>query len=251
MKLLLDIGNSYCKYATSTNSKISPVKRIDIQQISEQWLQESFSSVKQCLISNVNQRQINDIIVAWCKNRKIPHHIIQSEDNKFKIQCAYNNPSTFGVDRWLGLLGAAKLFPNQAALIVDLGTATTVDLLLATGKHCGGWILPGIDLIFSSVVNHTNKVSAHLETVEHLSFADNTSTAVNQASWAATLGYIETAIRCAKNNNLEINETLTLILTGGNAKKMSHLLHNDHELIENLIFVGIDCYEADKKIHFE
>ena len=171
---------------------------------------------------------------------------IESEAEKFNVQCAYDDPSTFGVDRWLVLLGAHKLFPNQASLIIDSGTATTLDLLSSTGKHQGGWILPGIDLMFSSVTSNTNKVFATPEKIETIKFANNTSDAVNQANWAATLGCISMAINTAHQHYLQPNEPLKVILTGGNAQQISHLINVEFSLIENLVFVGMDRYNVLK-----
>ena len=60
-----------------------------------------------------------------------------------------------GVDRWLAILAAAfKLYPQKNVLIIDAGTATTVDLLAKSGVHQGGWILPGITIpCLNSVLN--------------------------------------------------------------------------------------------------
>lgn len=246
MKLLIDVGNTCSKFVTCQQDKLSPIDIVESNQISQQWLETNFPSVEHCLVSNVSNDQLNAIFLAWFEKQKIHYHFIQSETEKFNVVCAYDNPNTFGVDRWLALLGAAKLLPNQASLIVDLGTATTIDLLSSSGQHRGGWILPGIDLMFSSVVNNTNKVFANPEKVEQINFASNTSEAVNQAIWAATIGYISTAITCARNNYLEAEETLTLILTGGNAKQLSQLVTFEYELVENLVFIGMNRYNANK-----
>lgn len=246
MKLLIDVGNTCSKFVTCQNDKLSPINIVESHKINLQWLETNFTSVEQCLISNVSDDQLNEIFFTWCEKQNIHYHLIQSETEKFNVVCAYEKPNTFGVDRWLGLLGAEKLFTNQASLIVDLGTATTIDLLSSSGQHCGGWILPGIDLMFSSVVNNTNKVFATPEQVEQINFANNTSEAVNQASWAATIGFISTAVTCAKNNYLAAEEPLTLILTGGNAKQLSQLVTFEYELVENLVFVGMNRYNANK-----
>ena len=55
----------------------------------------------------------------------------------------YRNPAELGVDRWLSLLAARRLCRGDA-VIVDCGTAITVDLLRADGRHDGGAVLPGL-----------------------------------------------------------------------------------------------------------
>jgi type III pantothenate kinase len=246
VKLLIDVGNSYCKYVTYQNGTFSTVNIVQTCQVNQQWLEKNFSGIEQCLVSNVSHDSFNEIISFWCKSNGISHCFIESEAQRFNVQCAYNDPSTFGVDRWLGLLGADKLFPKQASLIVDSGTATTIDLLASTGKHQGGWILPGIDLMFSSVINNTDKVFATPEKIEKIRFSNNTSDAVNKANWAATLGCITTAMHTAHKYYLQPNESLNVILTGGNAQHLSQLIDVEFHLIDNLVFIGMNRYNAIK-----
>jgi type III pantothenate kinase len=47
-----------------------------------------------------------------------------------------------GVDRWLAIVGAATTY-GKPLVVWDLGTATTLDAVDASGQHLGGWILPG------------------------------------------------------------------------------------------------------------
>lgn len=246
MKLLIDAGNTHCKYLTVQNGIFSSITNIDTEQINQHWLAQNFATVEQCLVSNVSDEKLNAIISSWCKKGSIQYGFIESEAERFNVQCAYDNPKAFGVDRWLGLLGTNVLFPNQASLIVDSGTATTIDLLSSKGKHQGGWILPGIDLMFSSVINNTSKVQATPEVIEQIKFSSNTSHAVNQANWAATAGLVTTAIATAHKHYLQPSESLNVILTGGNAKQLAQLIDVKSHLIENLIFIGMNRYHAIK-----
>ncbi|MDO6445526.1 type III pantothenate kinase [Colwellia sp. 1_MG-2023] len=244
MKLLIDVGNTLCKYVTFQQGELSAVTSIESHLINQQWLTKNFPAVAQCIVSNVNDSQINQTISLWCESQNIAYCFVKSETEKFNLRCAYDDPSTFGVDRWLGLIGASTLFPNQAALIIDVGTATTIDLLTSSGVHQGGWILPGIELMFSSVTNNTKKVIATPKEINQIAFANNTSDAVNQANWAATIGCINIAIASAHSQYLSQDESLKIILTGGNAAKLKQLMAIECEYIEKLIFVGINRYDA-------
>jgi type III pantothenate kinase len=55
-------------------------------------------------------------------------------------------PARVGSDRVAGAIAAAKLFPGQNAIIVDFGTATTIDALTGGRDYLGGIILPGLRL---------------------------------------------------------------------------------------------------------
>jgi type III pantothenate kinase len=62
------------------------------------------------------------------------------------LRIRYVNPSAMGSDRVAAAIGAHHLYPLQAALVVDCGTATTVTALSRDGVVLGGAILPGLGL---------------------------------------------------------------------------------------------------------
>jgi type III pantothenate kinase len=71
------------------------------------------------------------------------------------VRNAYAEPWRLGVDRWVALIGAHHEYPRQALCIVSLGTAMTVDLLGADGRHHGGSIVPGPTLMIEALLEHT------------------------------------------------------------------------------------------------
>ena len=153
-----------------------------------------------------------------------------------------------GIDRWLALLGTIHLYPNENVLIIDAGTATTVDLLASNGQHQGGWILAGIKALFSSILTHSTLVHAENKTLPSLAFGSNTSDNVNNACWAATLGMIEQAIEQGQ----VLASIDRIILNGGDGMALTKLVLaqtsekfiavTNIQFIENLIFYGLQEY---------
>ena len=88
----------------------------------------------------------------------IPWRQVNSEAQAFGVTNCYLEPHLLGVDRWLALLGSQQLFSAQSVMVVDAGTALTVDWLDECGVHQGGWIMPGLRLQQQSVVQQTAKV---------------------------------------------------------------------------------------------
>ncbi|GLX78125.1 type III pantothenate kinase [Thalassotalea insulae] len=242
MKLLFDIGNTRTKYVLLNDGELSDIHYLDTSMISANWLSEHFADITECAVANVSQDIVSQTIVSWCQQQSIGCQVLETEKQNFGIRCAYSEPSRLGVDRWLVLVGARQLFAQQNCLIVDAGTATTVDLLTANGEHKGGWILPGIKLLFDSLLKNTEKIAAQAELIDEVTFADNTSDAVNQASWAATLGLINSAKQLSHDQySIELNQ-LTVILTGGNARQLSQLYLGEVKLVDKLLFVGMQAY---------
>jgi type III pantothenate kinase len=130
------------------------------------------------------------------------------------------------------------LYKNKNILIIDAGTATTVDLLDKNGRHLGGWILPGIDILFDSLLLNTSQIHATKEHQVDLSFGKSTSEGVNNACWAATLGFVEQSIKAAKKE-VSLDK---ILLTGGNAEKLGALLSTKHLIVHELVFLGMQRF---------
>ncbi len=74
------------------------------------------------------------------------------------LNIRYRNPLEVGSDRIAGAIAAAMLFPGRNAIIVDFGTATTIDALTAERDYLGGVILPGLRLAMESLDARTARL---------------------------------------------------------------------------------------------
>src|SRR5579863_8012635 len=73
----------------------------------------------------------------------------------------YDNPREVGADRIANSVGAYDLYPG-AVIVVDLGTATTFDVISAEGEYLGGAIAPGVEISLEALYTH----AAALRSVE-------------------------------------------------------------------------------------
>ncbi|MBL4822941.1 MAG: type III pantothenate kinase [Colwellia sp.] len=239
MIALVDIGNSRTKYTIVNQGKRGSVQSIANEQLSNKDLTECFSKIDKLIVASVNHNELTDNIELWCKEQDIHYQQVVSEQNKNGVLSAYHRPSQLGVDRWLTLIAAKALYPSENTLIVDAGTATTIDLLAANGEHQGGWILAGIDTLFNCVLDNTSQVQANVAKTASLAFGANSSENVNNATWAATIGAINLAILQSEQQGIVIDE---ILLTGGNGQTIALLLTHQCTVIEDLVFVGLQAY---------
>jgi type III pantothenate kinase len=239
MIVLIDIGNTRTKYCIVNNNNRNSQKAILNKYITKEYLTENFISATRVIVASVNHGMLTDKINDWCQNNKVAYKQIVSEIKKGEVVSGYEKPSQLGVDRWLTLIGAAELFPNKNVLIIDAGTATTIDFLSATGHHQGGWILAGIKALISTVLSETTHVKANDNEKESLFFGINTSENVHNAAWAATVGAVNLAILQVQNQGLILDE---LIITGGNGQLLSSLISHQNIIIEELVFSGLQTY---------
>ena len=72
----------------------------------------------------------------------------------------YQDSQRLGVDRWLAMLGAWHQGADDL-LVIDAGTAVTLDLLNKRQQHLGGWIVPGLQLAQQALFQQTHRVNLY------------------------------------------------------------------------------------------
>jgi len=237
--VLIDIGNTRTKYCLVDQGKRRTQQAISNECLSNKFLTTNFSCVSKLIVASVSHNKLTDIISDWCGSHKIEYQRVVSGAKKNHIITAYQVPSQLGVDRWLALIGAAAHFPNKNILIIDAGTATTIDLLTSNGQHQGGWILAGIKTLITSILADTEQVQAKDKEKESVAFGTNTSENVHNAAWAATIGAVNLAISQAQLKGFVLDE---VIFTGGNGMLLSSLISFPNTVIEDLVFSGLQAY---------
>lgn len=136
-------------------------------------------------------------------------------DLRCPMRLDYRTPATLGADRWLGTLAAHRRF--GAAIVVDCGSATTVNLVAADGSFRGGAIAPGWPALLAGMA----KVTPHLPPPpagmqdEVLELPPRSSaTAVGTGLALAFCGAIE---RLVAELRPVLGEPVALVSTGGHA----------------------------------
>ncbi len=92
--------------------------------------------------------------IAYCRSDPF---ILQA-GVKTGLKVRYRNPHEVGSDRIANAIGALQRHPGTDILVVDCGTATTFDVVTATGDYLGGAILPGIGLSLDILASRTAKL---------------------------------------------------------------------------------------------
>ncbi len=124
----------------------------------------------------------------------------------------YSDFETLGVDRWLAMLEAYNR-ERGACCIVDFGTTITVDIVDGDGKHVGGYLVPGVQLLKDSLAIRSEALET--ETVELASTAPGRAT-----KYAVHNGILRYALGLVRDIRLE-SERLGIrykwFFTGGDA----------------------------------
>jgi type III pantothenate kinase len=150
----------------------------------------------------------------------------------------YARPSQLGADRWASLVAAWRrstatdLFP-PACVVVNAGTAVTVDALDVDGVFHGGLILPGIRLMERSLAENT--AGLKVPQGEFRAFPDNTADAIFSGAVRAVCGAIELMRREIDSNPAHVR----CYLAGGAAPEIGQHLSPPVEIVDNLVLEGV------------
>jgi type III pantothenate kinase len=77
---------------------------------------------------------------------------------KTGIAILTDNPREVGADRIANAVAARALFPGEPTIVVDFGTAITVDAISEKGEYLGGAIAPGIDIAAAALFAATAQI---------------------------------------------------------------------------------------------
>jgi type III pantothenate kinase len=241
--LLIDIGNTFLKWGLFRNRSSGDAResRLDsghvlLAEIPALALQfAKFPAPAQIIISNVAGTRARSTIIrvleVWT-DAPSPYWLIPLAEQCGVIN-RYRNPAQLGSDRWAALIGARELLGAKPALGVVCGTATTIDLLTASGEFKGGVILPGVGLMLRSLHDHTAALpDADGEYVDN---PTQTVDAIASGCQHAQAGAIERLYHL----HVPQQPNLACLLSGGAARALSPRLTIPFELHENLVLEGL------------
>lgn len=149
--LLIDQGNSRVKWIGAVWSAMSRNWDLDVTTFAEgpvEALEATLDSgdmlpPEEVLLASVapEQRAAEvELVVAAHSAAGVVR--LRSQAEACGIRNGYRDPAKLGVDRWMAVLGGAE-HHGLPLVVMDLGSATTLDAVDARGRHLGGLILPG------------------------------------------------------------------------------------------------------------
>ncbi|RFC32784.1 MAG: type III pantothenate kinase [Candidatus Nitrotoga sp. SPKER] len=230
--LLIDAGNSRVKWATVEGDM--GVQQNVLENMYASALSVAFSKLPppdRILISNVAGENMAQLLSAACAAWQCPIEFIVAQAKQCGVRNAYENPAQLGSDRWAALI-AAWHQERASCLVVNCGTATTMDALSTEGEFLGGLILPGVDMMQRSLAGG----AAQLVQAEGAwrEFPRNTADATFSGSIQATVGAIRLQFEAlAERGNVRC------LLSGGAANKVQSHLKLPSVRVDNLVLRGL------------
>jgi type III pantothenate kinase len=239
--LALNIGNSRLALGVFEAGELRYIRRLGHEQRSD-WPAMLSDAWKRIADTE------NPSIAAACVNSTIfeplEHAVHAATSQKVQwigrdidlpIPVLTNEPAQTGVDRVLNVAAAYEQL-GKACVVVDAGTAITVNFCNDRGEFVGGAIAPGISMMLEALHEKTAKLPRVTFETPTGSFGKNTTDAIRQGVFHSIRGMVKEMV---ENYATELGAWPELIVTGGDAVQLFEGWELVHAISPDLTLYGI------------
>ena len=232
MILDIDAGNSFVKWRVVDDSEVIAAGSEATEQVSKQGLDLTrIEGLNQARISSVANRGLAEKLREQVQRQfNVEMQIARVSSTVSDVSCGYTEPETLGIDRWLAVVAAYQRYLGPV-LVVDAGSAITIDLIGPQGVHLGGYISPGLRLMREALWQGTAKVQVdRVESLNMLVPGTCTQDAVNRGCLLAVVATIE---------KLASQYPASIVITGGDATVVAEALSLTSDHVPDLVLDGL------------
>lgn len=228
MLLVIDIGNSNIVMGTYIGKKLHKHWRVstDRQKTSDEYgmLLEGIFRYHGCNMADVEAIIISSVVPPlvvpmekMCERYFHLRPLVVGPGIKTGIKLKYENPREIGADRIVNVVGAYEQFGGPL-IVIDIGTATTFDVVDTNGDFLGGVISPGLGTAAEGLFQRAAKLPRiELVTPKNI-ICRNTINGMQAGLIFGFAGHIDEIVRRIKE---EYGAPMTVVATGGYAKMIA------------------------------
>ncbi len=253
VSVAIDIGNTAAKWSSRCGDATPPtaVQRVALR--ADDWPEQiihavgllACGSAVRWRIAAVNtparDRLVQSLNEPVFSPHGVPAEVSVIARSDVPIVTRLSHPDRVGIDRLLAVWKATRTYPGQRVVVVDAGSAITIDCASPEGEFRGGVIMPGLSLQFDSLARGTDALPAiHPSETAERSAADfpvpasDTVAAIRSGIMLGTAAAIDALV-----NYTQAGQWHQLILTGGDADRLSPLINHPHAVLERLVIDAI------------
>ena len=244
--IAVDIGNTettvgigskdnWDSYRFTTRDTNTPDELLALFNSTFQIKSEAKKDIEGAIICSVVPQATNSFSEAIRKYLNL-EPVIVGPGIKTGLKVNIDNPKELGPDRIANSV-AGHLITETDTVVIDLGTATTFDVVSKNKEYLGGSIAPGIKISLDALTLKTASLkSVELDTPNKV-IGKNTYEAIQSG---LIMGHASMIDSMVEKIILEIDIEPKIILTGGLSKVVQPILNVNVEYIENLTLVGLE-----------
>jgi type III pantothenate kinase len=152
--LLIDISNSFTKFATATSGSLHRVSRLPTPGLTLASFKRMARPGQKIVLSSVVPEKARLALRAFAPQVRRRELLTVSSRLNLGAGIDYPRPHTIGADRLANAAAVRHLY-GAPAVVVDFGTAVTFDILSAAGDYIGGVIAPGLEVMSDYLFQRT------------------------------------------------------------------------------------------------
>lgn len=234
MNLAIDIGNTHIKAAVFEDGQLVETFKSKVADGAfVEGVFEAYPDIDRAILSSVRSEFAE---VENALKSRVKHYMRFDHDTPIPIRNLYGTPQTLGGDRLAAAVGANAIYPGANVMIVDFGTAITIDLVTNKGEFLGGNISPGADARLRALHDYTSNLPLCENTWDTVLLGRNSQEAICSGVLNGILYEIEGYIARLEQEY----EELKIIFTGGDGKYFAKRLKNTIFATYDLVVHGLN-----------
>jgi type III pantothenate kinase len=238
--LAIDAGNSRIKWGLADGRRWLQLATLPTAEVNSLGAALGGIARPDCIVvSNVAGAGVGVHLETALAPLQAPLRWVRSAAQQCGVRSSYADPGELGSDRWAALIAARELFSGPC-VVVNAGTAMTVDALSADGVFLGGFIVPGVRLMHAALASSTARLKVGAGHYSY--FPSNTADAIASGGMQALAGAVERMTRFMAQTGE--GEAL-VVLSGGDARTLAPQLNARVEVVDNLVLEGLLCIACD------
>jgi type III pantothenate kinase len=233
MNLVVDIGNTLTKLAWFKNGKLIETQRIELTARELIAKRIAANPVDRIIVSSVGNGY-DDIFTAL--SGRVENLVFFDHTTPLPLNVLYKSPETLGLDRIAAAVGAWYIFPGSNMLVIDMGTAITIDIVTASGEFRGGNISPGLHARFRSLNEFTARLPLVSKDHNFPQFGNDTNSAIAAGVQQGIIYEVSGYIDDFENSYPDCN----ILITGGDAEFFVPKLKRTIFAVPDLVLTGLN-----------
>jgi type III pantothenate kinase len=232
MKVYMDAGNTFIKCIVGQANKQIPSSEF----VRFPELFPPHDQIDHLYISSVLNSGFYLFVSTYCQDKGIEVSWVKTPSRGLGIQVGYDEPEQLGVDRFLAMAAAYDMCKRDC-VVIDAGSAVTMDAVDVQGNHLGGVIIPG-----QKMMREALGMSPGISSVAGSDagvFGKRTADGVTSGCLNAVQGGIRAILSQMK---AELDDSVVVFATGGDASLVVESVGKEVRLCQNLVLDGLRLF---------
>jgi len=244
LKLLMDVGNTRTKIGEVSGGTIK--RTWERHTRADETADELWASIRSLTSAEAEETEIKAVSVvpsvstalriAAEKYLSSPVFLLEPPWDEATIEIGTREPERVGGDRVAAAEAIYRLYGG--GIVVDFGTATTVEAVSAEGEYLGGVILPGVDAGAESLTSAAAGLPVFAPRRPSELKTSTTEEALQSGLYYGTAGAVELIVKRMREK-FGLSSNLPVVATGGRGAEFEPIIEAVTDLAPDLVLKGL------------